>query len=249
MSSPEKLLQVLRAEMRAAGITYRELATRLTLSESSVKRMFSLQDMTLSRLAEICKAIGLSLDDLMRQAADASTPESDSLTLEQETALVSDPVLMLVAISCLGHWTLEQIVETYEISEPEGIRHLAQLDRLGLIELKPLNRYRLRVARAFRWMPDGPVQRFLRKFVVDDYFAGNFDGSGETLMLVHGRLTSASAQEMVQKIQQLAADLARLHAEDQRLPSSSRDGFTLMVGLRSWEFAQFTAMRREVETG
>ncbi|MDM4764779.1 helix-turn-helix transcriptional regulator [Pelomonas sp. SE-A7] len=249
MSSPERLLQVLRAEMRAAGVTYRELAQRLELSESSVKRMFSLKDMTLSRLAEICKAIGLSLDDLLRQAADASAPDSDTLTLEQETALVSDPVLMLVAISCLGHWTLEQIIETYELSEADCIRHLAQLDRLGLIELKPLNRYRLRVARAFRWMPDGPVQRFLRKYVIADYFAGNFDGRGETLMLVHGRLTGASAQEMVQKIQQLAADLARLHAEDQRLPSDTRDGFSLLVGLRSWEFAQFTAMRREVETG
>ena len=244
MSSPELLLQVLRAEMRAAGITYKLLAQRLSLSESSVKRMFSLGDMTLSRLAEICKAVGVSLEDVMRQAADAA-PAADTLTLAQERSLVSDPRLLLVAISCLGHWTLEQIVETYQISEADCIRYLVKLDRLEVIELKPLNRYRLRVSRAFRWLPDGPMQRFVRKYVVDDYFAGNFDAPGETLLLVYGRLSDPSAQELVQKIQQLAAELARLHADDQRLAPESRDGYTLLLGLRSWEFAQFTAMRRE----
>ena len=46
------------------------------------------------------------------------------------------------------------------------------------------------------------------------------------------------------RIQQLAADLARLHQNDRRLAPQERDGFTLLVGFRSWEFAAFTALRR-----
>jgi len=243
MSSPEVLIQVLRSEMRAAGITYKQLGQRLEMSESSMKRMFSQGDMSLSRLAQICKAVGVAMEDVLRQAADA-TPHADTLTLAQERSLVSDPKLLLVAICCLGHWTLEQIVETYTISETDCIRYLVKLDRLELIELKPLNRYRMRVSIAFHWLPDGPVQNFFRKYVVNDYFAGRFDGTGEALLCVHGRLSNPSAQELVQKIRQLAADLARLHQDDQRLQASERDGFTLLLGLRSWEFEQFTAMRR-----
>ncbi len=243
MSSPELLLQVLRSEMRAANMTYRGLAERLDLSESSIKRMFSQGDMSLSRLAQVCKVIGVALEDVLRQAADAA-PQSDTLTLAQERALVADAKLLMVATCCLGHWTLEQIIETYAISEAECIGYLLKLDRLALIELKPLNRYRLRVSRAFRWLPDGPVQQLMRQHVVGDYFAGRFDGPGETMLCVHGRLTDPSAQELVQKIQQLAAELARLHQDDQRLQPALRDGYTLLLGLRSWEFSQFTAMRR-----
>ncbi|MEG0884682.1 MAG: XRE family transcriptional regulator, partial [Janthinobacterium sp.] len=47
-----------------------------------------------------------------------------------------------------------------------------------------------------------------------------------------------------QKIRQLAEELARLHQNDRRLAPAERDGFTLLLGFRSWEFAAFTALRR-----
>ena len=243
MSSPELVLDVLRAELRAASITYKELAARIGVSESSVKRMFGQKDMALSRLAQICQVTGIALEDVLRRAADAR-PQADALTLPQETSLVANPKLLLVAICCLGHWSLEQVLETYRLSEPECITLLAELDRLGLIELKPLNRYSLRVSNAFRWLPGGPVQRYFRAHVVEDYFAGGFDRPGEALMCLPARLSPARAQELAQKIGQLAGDLARLHRNDRRLPTQDREGYTLLLGFRSWEFAAFTALRR-----
>jgi DNA-binding Xre family transcriptional regulator len=243
MSSPEQVLDVLRAELRAAGITYKALAERIGMSESSVKRMFGQKDMALSRLANICKAAGIALEDVLRRAADLR-PQADTLTLTQERSLVAKPRLLLVAICCLGHWSLEQVTETYRLSEAECIGCLAELDRLGLIELKPLNRYSLRVSNAFRWLADGPVQQFFREHVVADYFSGRFDGAGETLMCLPARLSLASAHELALKIQQLAGELARLHRNDRKLAAGERDGFTLMLGFRSWEFAAFTALRR-----
>ncbi|HEX8479489.1 MAG TPA: helix-turn-helix transcriptional regulator [Telluria sp.] len=243
MSSPELIIDVLRAELRAAGITYRILAERINMSESSVKRLFGQKDMALSRLAQICQAAGIGLDDVLRRATDAR-PQADTLTLPQEKSLVSKPRLLLVAICCLGHWNIEQVLETYALTEAECIGFLAELDRLGVIELKPMNRYSLRVSNAFRWLPDGPVQHFFREHAVEDYFSGRFDGVGEALMCLPARLSLGSAQELGQKINQLAADLARLHRHDRRLPPAERDGYTLLLGFRSWEFAAFTALRR-----
>ena len=243
MSSPEQVLDVLRAELRATGITYKGLAERIGVSESSVKRMFGQKDMALSRLAQICQVTGIAMEDVLRRAADAR-PQADALTLPQETSLVANPRLLLMAICCLGHWSLEQVIETYRLTEAESITLLAELDRLGLIELKPLNRYSLRVSNAFRWLPDGPVQRFFREHVVADYFAGGFNRPGEALMCLPARLSSASAQELAQKIVQLAGELARLHRNDRRLPPEDREGYTLLLGFRSWEFAAFTALRR-----
>ena len=222
MSSPELVLQVLRAELRGAGITYKALAERIGMSESSVKRMFGQKDMTLSRLEQICKASGIAMDEVLRRAADFRE-QADTLTLVQEKSLVANPRLLLVAICCLGHWSVEQVLETYRLTEPECIACLAELDRLGLIELKPMNRYSLRVSNAFHWLADGP---------------------GEALMCLPARLSLQSAQELNQKIGQLAGELARLHQHDRKLGSAERDGFTLLLGFRSWEFAAFTALRR-----
>ncbi len=243
MSSPELIVRVLRAELRAAGVTYKALAERIGMSESSIKRMFGQKDMALSRLAQMCKAGGIAMEDVLRGAADI-TPHADTLTLVQEKSLLANPRLLLMAICCLGHWNLEQVLETYSLTEAECIGCLAELDRLGLIELKPLNRYSLRVSNTFHWLADGPVQQYFRDHVVADYFSGHFDGPGETLMCIPARLCLASAQELVQKIRQLAEEVARLHQGDRRLAPAERDGFTLMLGFRSWEFAAFTALRR-----
>jgi DNA-binding Xre family transcriptional regulator len=243
MSSPDLILDSLRARLRAAGITHKALAARIGVSESSVKRMFGQKDMALSRLAEICQATDIALEDVLRGALDTHT-QPDALSLAQETALVANPRLLLVAICCLGHWSLEQIVETYRLTLPECVKLLAELDRLGLIELKPLNRYLLRVSNAFRWLPDGPVQHYFREHVVDDYFAGRFDGAGEALMCLPARLSRADAAELSQRIAALAEDLARLHQHSRRLPTGEREGYTLLLGFRSWELAAFTALRR-----
>jgi len=243
MSSPDLILDALRGRLRAAGITYKLLAERIDVSESSVKRMFGQKDMALSRLAEICQATGIPLEELLRGALD-TRPQLDALSLPQERSLVANPRLLLMAICCLGHWNVEQVIDTYKLSEAECITLLAELDRLGLIELKPLNRYQLRVSNAFRWLPDGPVQHFFREHVVKDYFAGHFDGAGEALMCLPARLSHASAKELSLKIEQLAAELARLHLNDRRLPAGERDGYTLLLGFRSWELAAFTALRR-----
>ena len=246
MSSPEVVVHVLRSRLRAARITYAVLAQRIGMSESSVKRLFGQKDMSLSRLAHICKAAGLSMEDVLRDAADQSA-HPDVLPLELETSLVADPRLLLVAICCLGHWTLAQILETYTLTEAEGIGYLAQLDRLGLIVLRPDNSYRLQVSLAFHWQPDGPAQRYLRQHVVPDYFSGSFGGDGEAVLCVPARLTQSSAIEVVQKIRQLAAELARLQQRDLRHSAALRDGYTLLVGLRSWEFQAFTALRRPAQ--
>ena len=45
-------------------------------------------------------------------------------------------------------------------------------------------------------------------------------------------------------MQRVAQDFAQQHQADQRLPDKDREGYTLLLGMRSWEFATFTGMRR-----
>lgn len=243
MSTTADLVTALKKELKAAGLTYADLAQRLDMAESSVKRMFAKGDMALSRVDEVCRALRMDFAELARKVADAQ-PLLTELTQEQERAVVADKKLLLVAINVLSQWTLEQIVASYRLTEAEVIKCLVQLDRIGVIELRPMNRYRLKLAKTFRWRPHGPVMNYFRDHVVLDYFAGGFDGEAEGLLLVHGSVSRAIAPVFVERMQRLAQDFAQQHQADQKLAEKDREGFTLVLAMRNWEFEAFARLRR-----
>ncbi|GAB1386182.1 hypothetical protein MASR1M59_13300 [Melaminivora sp.] len=243
MSTTADLITALKQELKAARLTYAELAQQLGLAESSVKRMLARGDMPLSRIDAICRVLRLDFADLARRVAD-SQPLLQELTQEQERAVVADKKLLLMAISVLSQWTLAQVLASYRLSEAEAIGYLVQLDRIGIIELRPGNRYRLKLAKTFRWRPNGPVMEYFREHALLDYFGGAFDGPGEGVLLVHGSVARSQLPAFMERLQRVAQDFAQQHLTDQRLPEAEREGCTLLLALRGWEFSAFAAMRR-----
>jgi DNA-binding Xre family transcriptional regulator len=243
MSTSHDLVLALKKELKSAQMTYADLAQSMGMAESSVKRMLAKGDMSLSRVDDICRALKLDFADLSRRVADAQ-PLLKEMSLEQERAVVADKKLMLCAICVLSQWTLEQITGRYRVSEAECVMYFAQLDRIGIIELRPLNRYRLKLAKTFRWRPHGPVMNYFRENAMLDYFAGGFDGNGEGLLLVHGAISRALAPVFMERLQRVAQDFSHQHQTDQKLAEKEREGYTLVLAMRSWEFEAFGRLRR-----
>ena len=243
MSTTADMILALKRELKLAQMTYADLARSLGMAESSVKRMLAKGDMPLSRIDAICRALKLDFAELARRVADAQ-PLLAGLTEAQEKAVVTDKKLLLTAICVLSQWTLEQIVNHYRLSEAECIKYLAQLDRVGIIELKPLNRYRLKLAKTFRWLPHGPVMDYFRENAVLDYFSGGFDGAGEGMLLVHGSISRGLAPSFRERMQRVAQDFGQQHQADQKLGDKDRQGYTLLLAMRSWEFEVFASLRK-----
>lgn len=243
MSTTVDLVLALKTELKNARMTYADLARSLDMAESSVKRMLAKGDMPLSRVDAICRALKMDFADLARRVADAQ-PLLKELTHEQEKAVVKDKKLLLVAINVLSQWTLEQITAAYRITEAECIGCFAQLDRIGIIELRPMNRYRLKLAKTFRWRPHGPFMEFFRDNVALDYYRGGFDGPAEALMLVHGTISRALAPSFRERLQRVAQDFAQQHQTDQKVAAKDVEGYTLVLGMRNWEYEGFTQLRR-----
>jgi len=243
MSTTADLVTALKKELKSAQLTYADLARGLGMAESSVKRMLARGDMPLTRVDAICRVLKLDFAELARRVADAQ-PLLKELTQEQERAVVSDKKLLLCAICVLSQWTLEQIIARYRLTPPECIGYFAQLDRIGIIELRPLNRYRLKLAKTFRWRPHGPVMSYFREHALLDYFSGGFDAPGEGVLLVHGSVSRALAPSFLERMQSVARDFAQQHQADQKLGEKDREGYTLLLAMRSWEFGAFALLRR-----
>jgi transcriptional regulator with XRE-family HTH domain len=244
MSSSQTLVTALKAELRRAGITYAQLAAELGLAESSVKRIFAKGDMPLSRIDEVLAVLHMDFSELARAVA-LATPQRSELTLAQEKAVVADPKLLLVAICAFSLWTLEQITDTYALSKPQAVACLLALDKLGFIEMRANNRYRLKVDNTSRWRASGPVMQYFREHAVADYYEGGFDGPGELLMLVHGHIATSQAALFNEKLQRLAQDFSQQHVADQKLPAAEKCAYTVVIGMRSWLFAPFREMLRQ----
>jgi DNA-binding Xre family transcriptional regulator len=243
MSTTADLVIALKKELKSAQMTYADLAAALGMAESSVKRMLAKGDMPLSRIDAICRALKLDFADLARRVADAQ-PLLAQLTQEQEKAVVADKKLLLVAICVLSQWTLEQITSAYRLTEAQCVGYLVKLDRIGIIELRPLNRYRLKLAKTFRWRPHGAVMNYFRENALLDYFSGGFNGDSEGLLLVHGSISHSVAPSFMERMQKVAQDFSQQHLADQKVNDKDREGYTLLLAMRSWEFEAFATLRR-----
>lgn len=243
MAQTAALIDALKDVLKARGMTYAKVAKGLGLSEASVKRVFASKSFTLKRLDEVCGLLGIDITDLAQMVrAEAESPVQ--LTWEQEKQLVSDPKLLLVAAHALNQWSFQEIIDNYCFTRAECIQLLARLDRLGIIELLPNNRIRVRVARSFSWLPDGPIQQYFHAQVQADFFRSRFDAPGELMTFVSGMLSQTSNAALQHRLRQVAAEFSELHQQDLDLPLSNRFGTSLLLAVRPWSPESFKKLAR-----
>jgi len=243
MAQVAALIETLKKALKSNGLTYAEVARRLDMSEANVKRMFASQRFTLERLEDVCKLMKMELSDLF-QLYEESRQRITQLTLEQEEELVRDTKLLLVAVSVRNRLSFDDIISNYQINKSECIRALAKLDKLKIIDLLPENRIKLRIDEDFRWLPNGPIERFFEKQIQGQFLKSRFNGELEQRLFLFGLLGDSSAQVMINKMQALAKEFTELHRQDARLPLDKRHNIGFMLALRPWDLEVFQPLQR-----
>jgi len=247
VNQSQSIHRALKKLMRARGRTYVEAAEVLGLSEASIKRLFSQNALSLARLESLCDWLHVDILDVVR-ASREQEPLTTQLSEAQEAALPGDIGLLLLAHLLLNHWTVDEILETYSFTRPELTRRMFQLQKLGLVEVLPFDRVRLRTARNFSWRKDGPVQRFFTDRVLNEFLASAFDGPGETMDFVSGMLSRKSILHIQERIAELSRELDSLVESDLGLPAGERFGCSLCLAFRPWEFSGFSKFRGSERT-
>lgn len=244
MAQTEALIDTLKQALKNYGMTYAEVAQKLAMSEANVKRMFASRRFTLERLEDVCRLIQLDLSDLF-QLYEESRQRITTLSNEQEKELISDTKLLLVAVSVRNRLTFDDIINNYDITDTECIRHLAKLDKLKIIDLLPNNRIKLRIDEHFHWLPNGPIERFYEKQIQSQFLRATFNGELEERLFLFGLLGDSSAHVMIKKIKSLAKEFAELHRQDASLPLAKRHNIGFMLALRPWDLDAFLPLQKK----
>ncbi|MFZ5655675.1 MAG: transcriptional regulator [Pseudomonadota bacterium] len=247
-ANPAALVDALKRALRRQGLTYAAVATRMRLSEASIKRMLSRGRLSLEQMLQLADIAGTDLAELARQAkASARLPRV--LGLEQERALAADPRLLLLFHLLVGGRSVEEIAREFDLRGTACTVLLARLDRLGLIELLPADRVRLRVAQDFAWRSDGPVRKRYGAQVLREFLHDRFDGERTLLRFEVRELSEASIDILRRKLQRLSAEVAELAELDAELPSARRHSVGVALAMRPWVFSIAEALKSKVDAG
>jgi hypothetical protein len=238
-----RLVEAMKKCLRARGVTYAKLARELSLSEASVKRLFSRGTFTLARVEEILRVLDLDLVELARMARVAEGGAAE-LSLEQEAVLARDERLLSVFWLLLNGWSFAGILEEFAITRTELTLALAKLERARLIDWEAGERVRLRVAKDFSWRAGGPVKKAYGLRVTAEFLRSRFAGPVELLRFEARDLSSASAAVLRRRLERLAAEFSELAEVDSSLPARRREGVGLLLACRPWEFSVVNALKK-----
>jgi DNA-binding Xre family transcriptional regulator len=243
MAQTSLFLQSIKSCLKEKGLTYADVAVSLSLSEASVKRIFSEENISLHRLDQICQMMKMDLCDLAR-VAEKRQHEIQELTEEQEFEFIKQPKLLFVAYMLLNDLDFDSIKQHYDIEEHEGIQLLAHLDRIKFIDLLPGNRVKLLTSRNFRWRKNGAIEKLFNQHIRKEFFQSRFAKSDECMQFGSALVSRTTLLQMHQKIERLVGEFNELALHDASLPFEERVGCSFVGAIRPWEFSLFAEFRR-----
>ena len=237
MHQTSQLVEVLKKVLRAKGLTYRDLASAINLSEASVKRIFAENSFSLKRLEQICQHLDLTIYELSKLAAHHDQQPVTTLSLEQETALAREPHLFAYFYLLINGWPPSRIKKQRCVSDAQSVKLMTKLHRLKLIEYFSRNRFRLLTARTIAWRKAGPVRRLYEQQVKSEFLETDFEATGGLMKFETAQLSESSINIISRKIEKLVKELDDLVELDMSLPLERKRSVGLLLAFRPWVFS------------
>ncbi len=168
----KNLIANVKELLRKREMTYSDLAKEIGMSESGVQKVFSGDDISMSRLLQICDAVGVSLGAIVDQA-ETLTSNEINFDSEQEKFFLDNPNFFDF------YWALSSnqfnpavVQEKYGLDDLSLQKYLLKLDKLGVIELHENNRIKFEKVNASYWLNESHlakkmIGRYQVEFVKD----------------------------------------------------------------------------------
>jgi transcriptional regulator with XRE-family HTH domain len=232
MGIATELVGKIRRTMKERGLTYKDLAALLEVSESSLKRSFSKTLFSIERIDQICAALNLTLEELGKP--DLSGFRVEFLSDEQEELLAIEEKLFVVFYLIASGFSFDSISAHFDFEKRELERILLRLDKLNLIKLYSGNAVVACVKQGVWWKLDGPLSKKYGELIRSDFFKSKFEGASEHAWLTAGNLSPESISTLRKKQDQVVSTFQELIELDAHLPTKRKINLTFISGLRPW---------------
>lgn len=199
----------IKRALKVQRISYQDLAKRLKMTESGVKKLLNRPDLSIARASAIGAVLGLSFSELAAEAStsQASTQVEISVAVQEFFASDIDAfhVYWLVAAE---HRELDEVQNVLKLSRQALFRYLRKLDSLKLIELLSGDKIRVPSTGPVIWPRKGPfMPTLMRRWskAIVEYVIDNANKE-QHFALRHCRLTNASLRELTRAFEDLNSE-------------------------------------------
>ena len=130
------LLDALKAHLKSQGLTYKALAERCDLTETTIKRLLNRPHIPLDQLLQLCSAAKTDITSLIMLAEQANNTDILEMTIDQADAIFEQPALLAVLSEVhLGVRSVQSISESFGINKPSAYLYARKLEQLGCFSL------------------------------------------------------------------------------------------------------------------
>lgn len=239
-----KIIAVLKTILKAKGMSYKELGKKISLSEASVKRIFSKNTFTVSRLLEICEVLEVSFFQLAQMSETLETAGIGVLNEEQEQAFCANEELMAFYYALLKGVTRSRLTSEFGFSKEDINKYLLKLDRLNLLVLQTNGEFKIKTSRQVRWLATGSLMKKYGKALQEDFFNHAFHGENDFLRFIPARLSASSIQRFNKKLLSLLKNFEDLQMIDEEISADLSEDTALFIAFRKWEAPLLSKRRR-----
>jgi transcriptional regulator with XRE-family HTH domain len=235
MTETDALTELLKQALKAKGLTYKDVATLLDMTEAGVKRSFSLKTFSLHRFEQLCSLAGTTLENLSSGIASHKEQNLHEYTLEQEKLFSETPQYLAVFDQLLNGKTVKKIEKKLKLSKGQVSSSLKEIEKVGLIEWLPKDRIRILVSDV-KWRENGPLRRKFSKLAKDEFLQHDFSGKNENFSFSILKLTPKSFAELNIRIKELLTEFSQ-KGEVQSKMGLEQKSVGLLSAVREWNFS------------
>lgn len=206
-----ELFMAFKSILKHRRISYRDLAEKTEMAESTIKRIFSLEECSLSKLIQIANAVDLSLQDLVA-VSEKKSVEASSFSIEAENFLARNLDHFYFYRKLFFFKDVTSLKKECNMSMSQIHKYLKKLDALKVIEWLPEDKIRFLHPSFLQFRSDGPLksavyrdwspsfhQRVLDRLGDDDHF----------MYVFSAQASDAARTEFLREFQQLAKEFLK----------------------------------------
>lgn len=215
----KKIQKTLKTLMKSKKATYETMAIALKTSPATIKRRLNGDDLTLQQVKDLASALSVSFYEIIELSKYVKR-EPHLFTSEQENILASDLKIQMLFRYILAGTSFSEIKSNLKLSEKDLRKHARDLEKVGLTQLLPGDRFISLVHYPVRWQPNGALQKAYGEFVLENIFSRikndkNPAGYNKKFELILNDEAYSKFCEEIQTVYARYLNLSEIHMETQ----------------------------------
>lgn len=203
-----KIIQTIKRDLKSKGITYKDIALYLKMTEAGVKKLLSKDDISFNKLKLLCDLLQISPNDLLN-AVDESETETHTFSEKQVKFFLSNQHYFHFFMKLAYEQKNPRVIQAeYKLSAKSLNIYLKKLEELGLIKRHPFDRMQIVGGIPLAVKTKGTELEFLKYEIVFDQLQMMKEKKSDALSGAGLFLTDSEKEQFLEKILGLVIDFS-----------------------------------------